>query len=210
MCDCLNCDCITFAERVTPGLGFGLGRLAGLGAVMKAGTPFSQGFQVNTSILRGRDVELVASLVNGDFEGCLYKTGAFYDIAISKTGTFNVYLQVDGVIASDFGAPQDVTALVAGTLRSCIDRADLIEQVYPIAIGLPPAEFRDNPQVAQSNYNELFGAPEIRPDKPGKCDKEKGLDYVACQFGFKPSSGVYVGALGAIGVFLLFAVVLKR
>jgi hypothetical protein len=209
MCDCENCNC-GFLQRITPGLGFGLGRLAGLGAVMKAGTPFSQGFQVNTSIFGGRDVELVVSIQNGDFEGCLYKTGAFYDIAISKSGTINAYLQVDGVIASDFGAPEDVTALIAGTLRSCINRADLIEKTYPIAIGQPPPEFRENPQVAQSNYRELFGVPEIRPDKPGACDKEKGLDYVACSLGLKPTQGVYVGVFGALAVFLIFGLVLRK
>jgi len=154
-------------------------------------------------------------------EGCLYQTGGFSSVQVSKVaGWVNDYVGIRVEVANDFGRLEDVFNLIVGQLSYCVG-------IYPDSrafwvLSTPPS-VQGNNQYAQPGAGGSSNSGSQENSSPwwpfggssnsgngSECDwlKQSWADYLACQLGIKPSQAAFAGiVIGLVGVIAIGKVV---
>jgi len=157
--------------------------------------------------------------VPDDIEGCLYQTGAFNSVTVQLSESAALdYLLIQGEVATDFAAVEDVASLIAGQVAQCLPSGMSITSSDALAIDFRPTG-RTDAAAPRDTHGGLICPPGTRaqsvwgglstqcvkiggqPDgAPSQCDWSKLSigDYLACQLGVTPTTAILIGILGGV------------
>ncbi|MBO0801100.1 MAG: hypothetical protein J2P31_19965 [Blastocatellia bacterium] len=198
---------------------------------LPAGSHFRQGYTLNPDIMAA-DSSSGQSFVTDEIEGCLYKTGAFWNVTATKISSFfsyYPYFLIEGDTAVDFTQASDLTGLITDNLKNCVTSVgfDAIKTTDTLQIDAIPASLIGDPntqqpttgpgsltaiQAAQSSGQQQQKAAGS-PNPPATCDWNSMSfgQYLACELGFSdPIKSATAGALIGVGVIAVIAIVLAR
>lgn len=208
-------------------LGSGLNGL--MGELLPAQARFRLGLHLSADDFFAQGEENVLN----EIEGCLYGTGAFHEIRVSATGTFDRYYLIEGKTAAAFAQERDLSALIVGTIQNCAVSVRTVNSVDSLMIDIP-AEYPVGPPPGTSPHPSSVPPPPpgskcpqgyydagwlwtvckpLPPTgaQPEECDlnKQSFSNYVACQLGVTPSTAAMVGVVGALVGVILIAKIAK-
>lgn len=156
--------------------------------------------------------------VPADVEGCLYNTGAFWEVSASIPNAddwFSVhpYLVIQGRTATAFADSNDLKNLIVGQLQAgCALSVISVNAVDNLVIDSIPQEYVGQAGAQQPNYNDSNVTPQNNnsgnPNQSAKCDWNKLSfgDYIACETGFTKTTGM----IAVVALLLVGVVALKR
>lgn len=167
--------------------------------MVPAGSQFRVGFRLGVSYALKSPAEM-----KGWIQECLSNAGYFYgvDVAIAQGWTSHYYT-ITGRTSGDFGDKQDIGGAIAEALTYCIGSG--WDDRDPVCVDSIPQNYANVQGIVQPGAPDYRGA----KDKSGKCDwKNSSLgDALACELGISKNNAL---AVGAIGVFAVVLLVLKR